>query len=107
MNIGKTLKRLRMKNGITQQQLADRLNVGMQTISRWETSATYPDVVMLPILARYFRVSVDYLLGVGGNAMKTTTRITPRKRTDSSWTTGLASLGCWRPSPIAAAMKWC
>ncbi|MDR0287085.1 MAG: GNAT family N-acetyltransferase [Clostridiales bacterium] len=71
MDIGTTIKKLRLKNGITQQQLADRLNVSMQTISRWETSVTYPDVVMLPILARYFRVSVDYLLNVGGNVMKT------------------------------------
>jgi len=70
MDIGKNIRKLRMKNGITQQQLADHLNVSMQTISRWETSATYPDVVMLPILARHFRVSVDYLLSDGGNAMK-------------------------------------
>ena len=71
MDIGMSIKKLRMKNGITQQQLADRLNVSMQTISRWETSVTYPDAVMLPILARYFHVSIDYLLNVGGNIMKT------------------------------------
>jgi RimJ/RimL family protein N-acetyltransferase len=71
MDIGKTIKKLRLKSGATQQQLADCLNVSMQTISRWETSVTYPDIVMLPIIARYFHVSVDYLLNVGGNAMKT------------------------------------
>jgi len=71
MNIGANIKKLRLKSGITQQQLADRLNVSMQTISRWETSTTYPDIVMLPILARHFHVSVDYLLNVGGNIMKT------------------------------------
>jgi len=71
MDIGRTIKKLRIKDGITQQQLADRLNVSMQTISRWETSVTYPDIVMLPILARYFRVSVDGLLDIGGNNMKT------------------------------------
>jgi len=71
MDIGAIIKKLRLKNGITQQQLADRLNVSMQTVSRWETSVTYPDIVMLPILARYFRVSVDYLLNVGGSIMKT------------------------------------
>jgi RimJ/RimL family protein N-acetyltransferase len=71
MDIGASIKKLRIKKGITQHQLAEHLNVSMQTISRWETSATYPDVVMLPILARYFRVTVDYLLNVGGNIMKT------------------------------------
>jgi len=69
MDIGTTIKKLRIKNRITQQQLAECLNVNVQTISRWETSANYPDIVMLPILARYFRVSVDYLLN-GGNKMK-------------------------------------
>jgi len=71
MNIGAMIKKLRLKSGVTQQQLANRLNVSMQTISRWETSVTHPDIVMLPILARHFRVSVDYLLNMGGNTMKT------------------------------------
>ena len=71
MDIGASIKKLRIKSGITQQQLAESLNVSMQTISRWETSVTYPDVVMLSILAKYFRVTVDYLLNIGGNIMKT------------------------------------
>ena len=71
MDIGATIKKLRIKNGITQNQLAEYLNVSMQTISRWETSVTYPDVIMLPILAKYFRVTADYLLNTGGNIMKT------------------------------------
>jgi len=85
MNIGATIKKLRLKSGVTQQQLADRLNVSMQTISRWETSTTYPDIVMLPILARYFRVSVDYLLDMGGKAMKTieSDRLRVREWSDS------------------------
>ena len=70
MNIGASIKKLRIQHGITQYQLAEYLNVSMQTISRWETSVTYPDVVMLPILAKYFRVTVDYLLNIGGNIMK-------------------------------------
>jgi len=71
MNIGATIKKLRIKSGITQHQLAEYLNVSMQTISRWETSVTYPDVVMLPILAKHFHVTVDYLLNIGDNIMKT------------------------------------
>ena len=70
MNIGKSIKRLRIKNGLTQQQLADYLNVSMQTISRWETSVTFPDVFMLPTLSKLFNVTVDYLLNNGGKVMK-------------------------------------
>ncbi|QHQ62919.1 helix-turn-helix domain-containing protein [Anaerocolumna sedimenticola] len=71
MDIGASIKKLRIKKSITQHQLAEYLNVSMQTISRWETSVTYPDIVMLPILAKYFHVTVDYLLNSGGNVMKT------------------------------------
>lgn len=71
MDIGSSIKKMRMRHGITQQQLAAYLNVSVQTISRWETSTTYPDIVMLPILAKYFHVTIDSLLGVGGNVMKT------------------------------------
>lgn len=71
MDIGATIKRLRTEHGLTQQQLAEYLSVSMQTISRWETSVTYPDVVMLPILAKRFNVTIDYLLNIGGTVMKT------------------------------------
>lgn len=73
MNIGASIKGLRIKHGMTQHELAEQLGVSAQTISRWETSVTYPDVVMLPILARYFHVTVDHLLNIGGNRMKTIT----------------------------------
>jgi len=71
MDIGASIKKLRIKSGVTQHQLAEYLNISMQTVSRWETSVTYPDIVMLPILAKYFRVTVDYLLNIGGDIMKT------------------------------------
>jgi len=71
MEIGVSIKRLRIKNGLTQQQLAEYLNVSMQTVSRWETSVTYPDIFMLPILSKRFNVTVDYLLKNGGSVMKT------------------------------------
>lgn len=71
MNIGATIKRLRTEHGLTQQQLAEYLSVSMQTISRWETSVTYPDVIMLPILAKRFNVTIDYLLNIGGTVMET------------------------------------
>jgi RimJ/RimL family protein N-acetyltransferase len=70
MDIGATIKKLRIQNGLTQYQLAEYLNVSMQTVSRWETSSTYPDIVMLPILSKRFNVTIDYLLK-GGNLMKT------------------------------------
>ncbi|WP_433620596.1 helix-turn-helix domain-containing protein [Paenibacillus cellulositrophicus] len=72
MKIGSIIRKLRLQSGITQEQLSNALAVSVQTISRWETSANYPDLEMLPLIARYFRVTTDYLLGIegGNNNMK-------------------------------------
>ena len=66
MNIyfGENLKALRQKRNLTQEKLAEFLNVSFQTISKWERGDTYPDISMLPEIALFFKVSVDDLLGV-------------------------------------------
>ena len=55
---------LRKKNRMTQQELADRIGVSFQTISKWETGINMPDITVLPLLAEYFSVSTDQLLGL-------------------------------------------
>ncbi len=68
MNIGAQIRRLRLASGMTQEQLAERLGVTFQTISKWENSLTAPDLSMLPALADLFRVSTDELLCYNGKA---------------------------------------
>ena len=58
------LAELRKRKGITQQEIANVLNVSYKTISKWENGGSMPDITMLPTLAEYFQVSVDQLLGV-------------------------------------------
>lgn len=55
---------LRKEKGIGQQDLADVLGVSFQSVSKWETGTTMPDITLLPDIARYFKVSVDELLGL-------------------------------------------
>ena len=55
---------LRKKSKITQQELADSIGVSFQTISKWETGVSMPDITVLPLLAEYFQVSTDQLLGL-------------------------------------------
>jgi transcriptional regulator with XRE-family HTH domain len=62
VKIGEFLRRLRNEKGITQQDLADMLNVNNRTISRWENAATMPDFDILIELAKYYDVSVEELL---------------------------------------------
>ena len=62
--LGENLKKLRKKNDLTQEQLAEVLGVSPQAVSRWESEATYPDITMLPTIANYFDVSLDELIGM-------------------------------------------
>lgn len=59
---GRSLAALRKKNGYTQARLAERLNVSDKTVSKWESGLGYPDITLLPVLARLLKVSVDELL---------------------------------------------
>ena len=64
LNFGANLKRLRRERDMTQDQLAEVFGVSTQAVSRYETNAAYPDIEMLPVIAGYFGVTVDSLLGV-------------------------------------------
>ena len=61
MSIGSTIKYLRREKDITQEQLAEYLGITSRAISQWECERTVPDVYMLPTIADYFNVSIDYL----------------------------------------------
>lgn len=63
LKIGITIKNLRIKNKVTQDQLATFLGVTPQAISRWESETSYPDIELLPSIAEFFSVSTDELLG--------------------------------------------
>lgn len=62
MTLGDRIKILRKERKITQEQLAEYLNVSAQAVSKWETGLSYPDIEMLPQLALYFQTTVDALL---------------------------------------------
>ena len=61
--IGEKIRQLRSQHKMTQEQLADRLGVSYQSVSRWENGVTYPDIEFLPAIAKHFSVTLDYLLG--------------------------------------------
>lgn len=61
--IGENIKRLRKQKGITQEKLAEAINVSVAAVSKWERDETYPDITLIFPLAHYFGVSVDELMG--------------------------------------------
>mgnify|MGYP003299420552 FL=1 len=63
MTVGSKIKLLRTNKQITQEQLADVLNISGQAVSKWESDTSSPDISMLPSLADYFGITIDELLG--------------------------------------------
>ena len=59
MEIGNKLNQLRKLSGMTQEQLAEKLNVSRQTISKWETDSTSPDLESIVRVCKIFHVSLD------------------------------------------------
>ena len=61
MELGKKIKQLRFKAGLTQEQLAEKLGIGAQSVSKWENAVAMPDITTLPLLAEIFGISIDDL----------------------------------------------
>ena len=82
MNIyfAEKLKKLRAEKKVSQEKLAQYLDVSSQAVSKWETGNAYPDITLLPDLARFFGVTVDELLCVENDC---STSILKRRRTCS------------------------
>ena len=70
MEIGLMIKKLRLSKGMTQMDLAERLGISVQTVSRWENEVNYPDISLLPQLTELFGVTADYLLGIDTSSKK-------------------------------------
>lgn len=63
MNLAEKLKALRKERNVSQERLAAYLNVSFQAVSKWENGNSYPDITLLPSIARFFGITVDELLG--------------------------------------------
>ena len=61
--IGVHLKRIRKEKHLSQEQVAQRLNISRQAISRWENDLAMPDIDNLVVLSKLYEVSIEELLG--------------------------------------------
>lgn len=62
MEIGKQLKDARIRSGLTQEKVSEKINVSRQTISNWENEKSYPDIISVIALSNLYSVSLDDLL---------------------------------------------
>lgn len=70
LNIGEIIRKLRKEREITQEEFAEVLGVSCQSVSRWENNSCYPDIELIPIIADFFGISIDKLMGIDEAAEK-------------------------------------
>ena len=62
MNLGNSLFHARKKSGLSQEVVAEKIGVSRQTISKWETNETVPDVYQSKKMAKLYKISLDELI---------------------------------------------
>lgn len=62
--LAENLKKYRVMKNLTQEDVAEYLNITPQSVSKWERGESYPDITLLPALANIFETSIDLLIGM-------------------------------------------
>ncbi len=78
--LNEKIKELRTSFGISQTELASKIGVSKQCVSNWENDNVLPSVEMIITLAKFFKVSTDYLLGLDGNDYINVTGLTEAQK---------------------------
>ncbi len=64
MSIGKNISKYRKAKGLTQEELGTKLGVSNQSVSKWESEVSMPDVMLLPEIAKALDITLDDLYGI-------------------------------------------
>ncbi len=95
-NIAKNISRLRTANGMTQIDLAEKLNYSDKAVSKWERAESVPDISVLKDIADLFGVSLDYLVNDNDSEPEVAASDTDRiKKNNHGLITGLSILLVW------------
>lgn len=80
--LSENMRALRMSKKLTQEQLAEAFGVSPQAVSRWENGTALPDISLLPVIANFYEVTSDFLLGIDVNAKQARIEETIRRDED-------------------------
>ena len=92
--IGKNIRKLRKERGMTQEELATRLNISAQAVSKWEMETCSPDISLIVPLSTLFGVSADVLFGISPDGMEKEIEET-KKYCDNLETSNEDALEAW------------
>jgi len=84
-NLARSISRHRKEKGLTQEELAQRLGLTFQAVSKWENAGSMPDITLLPALSQELEVSIDKLLGYASHDKPITIYDDEYKREDYYW----------------------
>ena len=104
MTFGEKLQRLRAREGLSQDALAELLNVSRQAVSRWERDGTMPETEKVIRISGCFHVTTDYLLKGGPERFPHPPVPCP---TQARYGIRMASCwgGCWRPGAVCFSCR--
>lgn len=100
MGFGENLQAVRRMNHLSQEELAEMLNVSRQAVSKWEVGEGYPEIDKLLLLSKFLNVSLDSLLETGNESaacdspVKAITVLSPNKEIMLSFRRGVKVDGC-------------
>lgn len=100
-NIAERIQKLRKERGLSQEELAEVVNVSRQAVSKWESEQSLPDIDKIIALSEYFEVSADYLLKGEETRTGNEPHIPLNPLTLVTFTTAMNLLGL-----IVAAVSW-
>ena len=94
MTLGEKLLKLRKARQWSQEELAERIGVTRQAVSRWESDSAKPDADKIVTMCELFGVSADYLLGTGNaKEEEVPQRFSPQPQNHSGVVSGILCLG--------------
>ena len=97
-DFSKNLRKLRLEKKLTQEQVAEKLGVSAQSVSRWETAASFPDILLLPEISRLYGVLVDDLLLGARDTMDANLRVKKYEAFLQHWVTEVPAIGLYQPN---------
>ena len=97
---------LRTKAGMTQLELADKINYSDKSVSKWERAEAIPDVTVLKAIADIFEVTVDYLISAHGQWQPAPDTDGKRKKYNAKLITAISGIGIFTLATLLFVILW-